>query len=122
MALTTDCASNMSSAAKKKEIFDWHPYICHLLNTVVKAGFQNVKEFQQLVQPLRELASHFHKSPAAWKLFRRVQRKMLKEEGPGDVSSDNEEEDYSGVREEDDVAELPNDPDADLTVPDNEME
>ena len=122
VALTTDCASNMSSAAEKKEIFDWHPCICHLLNTAVKAAFDNVKEFQQLVQPLRELASHFHRSPAAWKLFRRVQRKVLKEEGVGDVSSDEEEEDYSGVREEDDVAELPDDPDAGLTAPDNEME
>ena len=46
VALTMDCASNMSSAAKKKEIFDWHPCICHLLNTAVKASFQNVKEFQ----------------------------------------------------------------------------
>ena len=45
VALTTDCASNMSSAAEKKEIFDWHPCICHLLNTAVKAAFENVKEF-----------------------------------------------------------------------------
>ena len=117
-----DCASNISSAAEKKKVFDWHPCICHLLNTEVKASFQNVKEFQQLVQPLRKLASHFHKSPAAWKIFRCVQRKMLKEEGAGDVSSSDDDEDYSGVREENDVAELPDDPDADLTVPDNEME
>ena len=98
------------------------PTFAILLNTTVKAGFQNVKEFQQLVQPLCELASHFHKSPVAWKIFRRVQRKVLKEQGAGDVSSDDEEEDYSGVREEDDVAELPDDPDAGLTVPDNEIE
>ena len=122
VALTIDCASNMSSAAEKKEIFDRHPCICHLLNTAVKAGFQNVKEFQQLVQPLRELASHFHKLPVAWKIFHRVQRKMLKEEGAGDVSSSSDDEDYSGAREEDDVVELPDDPDADLTVPNNEIE
>ena len=122
VALTMDCTSNMSLATEKKEIFDWHPCICHLLNTAVKASFQNVKEFQQLVQPLRELASHFHKSPIAWKIFHCVQRKVLKEEGVSDVSSSDEEEDYSGVREEDDVAELPDDLDADLTIPDNEME
>ena len=127
VALTTDRASNMIAAAESHGIFDWHPCICHLLNTAVKTGMNNVTELDQALHPLRELASLLHKSTQAWEEFRKYQEKVLMSQGgefatqgAGDISSEDEWEDYSGVIEEDDVAELPDAPNADLTVPDDE--
>lgn len=115
LPLTTDCAANMICAAEKEEIFDWHPCICHLLNTAVKYGLDTA-EFRKFSGPLQALAAHLRRSPSGWMHFRREQKKVLREGGLEDLSS-GDDEDYSAVESEDDVAELPDDPDGGLEVP-----
>ena len=115
LAITTDCAASMICAAEKHELFDWHPCICHLLNTAVKNALSN-DTLTPFTEPVKALALLLRRSPTQWRLFRKIQKRRLREANVPDLSADDEQEDYSGVDSGDD-GHLSDDTDAGLSVP-----
>lgn len=74
-ALTTDGGANMGKSAEGGgALFDWHPCVCHLLNTAVTDA---LKKVDSVVAPVQAFSKHVRKSPSVWAELQRLQRVFL---------------------------------------------
>ena len=71
--ITTDNAANMAAGAERNRSMDWCRCICHCLHLAVMAGLQ-VTDISRALDHLRAAATKFHRSSAAWRKFKEVQK------------------------------------------------
>lgn len=90
-ALTTDCGSNMICAAQKSAAFDWHPCVCHLLNTAVVTALAEAP-LEALIEPVRTFSAHIRRSSLNWGELRRLQVVNLRRAGGALYASGDESE------------------------------
>ena len=76
-SLTTDRGSNIAKGVEEKALFDWHPCICHVLNTAVQHALGEDSSIRQAVEAVKKVSNAIRKAPLAWERFKRVQRKHI---------------------------------------------
>ena len=90
LSLTTDRGSNIAKGAEDNNLFDWHPCVCHILNTAVKDGLEQDASIRQAVEAAKKLSNTIRNSPLAWDLFQKCQRTHIhgQRQEAGEVASD----------------------------------
>ena len=96
LSLTTDRGSNIAKGAEDNNLFDWHPCVCHILNTAVKDGLEQDASIRQAVEAAKKLSNTIRNSPLAWELFQKCQRTHIRgqRQEAGEVASDDS---HSGI-------------------------
>ena len=85
-------------------LFDWHPCVCHLLNTAVTDA---LKKVDSVIAPVQAFSRHVRKSPLVWADLLRWQKVFLEQNrehvhGEGGEHSDDDEVPSEVVKDSDD--------------------